>query len=75
MMNEMRNIIEQYVVEIQNVYGNHLRQIIPFYSNIYREGVIGSEKEELHFIFNNKTETENNFNNNHKYCYNKRRTA
>ncbi len=28
MQQTMRDLIEQYVIEIQNIYGNHLRQII-----------------------------------------------
>lgn len=30
MLQTTRNLIEQYVVEIQNIYGSHLRQVILF---------------------------------------------
>ena len=43
MLNEMRNIIEQYVVEIQNVYGNHLREIILYGS--YARGDFGPDSD------------------------------
>ncbi|MCM1387651.1 MAG: nucleotidyltransferase domain-containing protein [Bacillus sp. (in: Bacteria)] len=43
MMQTIQTLIEQYVVEIQNIYGNHLRQIILYGS--YARGDFSADSD------------------------------
>lgn len=43
MLQRTQNLIEQYVEEVQNIYGNHLRQIILYGS--YARGDFGPDSD------------------------------